>query len=205
LGSQNGDNPLPVELAAFEALADYRQVTLNWTTASELNNLGFNLYRQDTESKTWTLVNDELIAGQGNTSSATDYSYSDAKVAAGATYKYKLESVSANGVSVEEKVTEVVVPIPDQYVLFNNYPNPFNPTTNIRFQLPEAQNIKLYIYDMSGSLIKTLVNNQNYPSGEHIVSWDATDGAGNRVSTGIYLYRFQAGSFVKTGKMVLVK
>ncbi|MEJ2544404.1 MAG: FlgD immunoglobulin-like domain containing protein, partial [Calditrichaceae bacterium] len=115
------------------------------------------------------------------------------------------ESVSVNGLAIEEKVVEVSVPVPDDYALFNNYPNPFNPTTNIKFQLPESQQIRLAIYDVNGSLVKTLSNNRVYPGGEHIVSWDATDNAGNRVATGIYLYQFQAGSFVKTGKMILVK
>jgi hypothetical protein len=205
LGTLTGDNPLPVELAAFEALADFSQIELTWTTASESNNLGFNIYRKASGNDSWNKVNASLIEGQGNASYASDYSFVDSKVVAGETYGYKLESVSVNGLAIEEKVVEVSVPVPDDYALFNNYPNPFNPTTNIKFQLPESQQIRLAIYDVNGSLVKTLSNNRVYPGGEHIVSWDATDNAGNRVATGIYLYQFQAGSFVKTGKMILVK
>ena len=106
--------------------------------------------------------------------------------------------------AVEEKIIEVTVPVPNQYALFSNYPNPFNPTTSIKFQLPETQQVKLFIYDINGSLVKILAN-QVYPGGEHILSWNATDQTGNRVATGVYLYRFQAGSYVKTGKMMLVK
>lgn len=199
------DNPLPVQLAAFEALADFGKVTLNWTTASELDNLGFNIYRADADENNWQQINSQLIAGQGNTAQSTDYSFVDSKVVGGETYHYKLESVSTNGLRVDEKTIEVNIPLPDQYVLFNNYPNPFNPTTNIKFQLPEAQPVKMVIYDMNGSQVKTLLNNQVYHAGEHVVSWDASDQNGNRVASGIYLYRFQAGSYHKTGKMILVK
>ena len=204
-GDVNGDNPLPVELVAFEALASFSQITLNWTTASEFNNLGFNIYRVIDGEDTWYKLNSSIIAGRGTASDKSDYSLIDNKITAGETYRYKLESVSINGLAVEERIIDVTVPVPNQYVLFNNYPNPFNPTTNIKFQLPEAQQIRLFIYDLNGSLVTTLVNNQLYPSGEHIVNWDATDNAGNRVATGIYLYRFQAGNFVKTGKMILVR
>ncbi|MEJ2053792.1 MAG: T9SS type A sorting domain-containing protein, partial [Calditrichaceae bacterium] len=204
LGSSTGDNPLPVELLSFEANANFSNVSLTWGTASEFNNLGFNIYRAKV-NEDWEKINTDLIAGQGTVSSASDYSYVDSKVVAGETYRYKLESVSINGLSVEEKTVDVTVPVPNQYALFNNYPNPFNPTTNIKFQLPEAQQVKLYIYDMNGSLVNTLANNQVYPSGEHILTWNATDKSGNRVATGIYLYRFQAGKFVRTGKMILVK
>lgn len=204
-GSLYGDNSLPVELAAFEALADFSKIELTWTTASENNNLGFNIYRNVAGDDSWNKMNSNLIDGQGTASYASDYSFVDSKITAGETYRYKLESVSVNGLVIEEKIVEVSVPIPDQYVLFDNYPNPFNPTTNIKFQLPEAQRIRLAVYDLNGSLVRTLANDMLYSSGEHIVSWDATDNAGNRVATGIYLYRFQAGKFTKTGKMILVK
>ncbi len=205
LGTLTGDNPLPVELAAFEAMADYTKIELTWTTASESNNLGFNIYKNTAAEDSWNKVNSSLIKGQGTVSYASDYSFVDSKIIAGETYRYKLESVSVNGLVIEEKIVEVTVPIPDQYALLNNYPNPFNPTTNIKFHLPEAQQIRLAVYDLNGSLVRTLTNDKLYPSGEHIVSWDATDNAGNRVATGIYLYRFQAGKFTKTGKMILVK
>jgi hypothetical protein len=205
LGSAVGDNPLPVELAAFEALTDFSMIQLTWTTASENNNLGFNIYKTTAGDDSWNKLNSSLIEGQGTVSYSSNYTFVDSKITTGETYQYKLESLSVNGLTIEEKIIEVTVPVPDQYVLFNNYPNPFNPTTNIKFQLPEAQQVKLSIYDLNGGLVTTLINNQPYPSGEHILSWDATDHGGNRVATGIYLYQFQAGKFVKTGKMILVK
>ena len=205
-GSQTGDNSLPVELVSFEAITDVGNVTLKWETASELNNMGFNVYRAlSGKEEEWVTVNNELIPGQGTYPNETQYSFTDNGVESGRTYLYKLESVSLTGVRVEEKVIEVAVPFPDQYALFNNYPNPFNPKTTIRFQLPETQQVKVVIYDIRGSVVKTLVNNDVYNAGDHRVVWDATDERGNRVASGMYIYSFQAGKFNKIGKMILLK
>ncbi len=206
LGSISTDNSLPVELASFTANADYGKVVLDWTTASELDNLGFNILRRLlAEEDNWEQVNPDMIEGQGNTSQETNYSFVDNKVVAGQTYVYKLQSVSLNGVLADEKTVEVSVPVPTEYALFNNYPNPFNPTTSIRFQLPETNRVQLIIYDSQGRIVKQLINNKSMSRGEHIVNWDATDRTGNRVASGVYFYRFGAGSFVKMGKMILLK
>ncbi len=206
LGTVTGDNSLPVELSSFEAVSAFNQVVLKWNTQSELENLGFNVYRARTaEPENWKLLNETMIPGQGTYTHATDYEYVDRNVAAGEAYLYKLESVSVSGLRVDERTIEVAVPIPDQYALFKNYPNPFNPTTNIRFQLPDAQNVKLAVYDIRGSLVKTVVNNQTFPAGEHTVTWDATDNNGSRVASGMYIYRFEAGKFSKIDKMILLK
>ncbi len=146
-----------------------------------------------------------IIAGQGNSSAESGYEFIDKKVIAGASYSYKLESVSYGGVIKVEQTVEVNIPIPEEFVLFNNYPNPFNPTTNIKFQVPENSNVKLAVYDLNGKLIKQLLNNSYYSIGVHSVVWDATDEFGNKVSSGMYLYRFSSGRFAKLGKMVLMK
>jgi hypothetical protein len=204
-GCSTGDNSLPVELSSFAVSPQFGSVNLEWVTQSEINNQGFNIYRKDIdEGGEWSAINSTLIPGKGSYSNESVYNYVDKNVAGGHTYQYKLESVSISGIRVEEKIVEAVVPVPNEYVVFKNYPNPFNPATKIKFQLPEAQNVKLTIYDMRGSKIKTLVNN-SYPAGEHVVSWDATDNNGNRVASGLYVYRFEAGRFSKINKMILLK
>jgi len=187
-------------------LAEYNKVDISWSTASELNNQGFNIYRAEAETPdNWVMVNDAIIDGQGSVSSETNYNYSDTKVVSGKTYQYKLESVSLNGITVEEKTIDVEIPVPSQYVLLPNYPNPFNPTTNIKFLLPESQQVTLQIYNISGQLVKTITQNEMYQAGEHVVSWNATDDSGSRVASGMYMYVFRAGSFHKIGKMILLK
>ena len=94
--------------------------------------------------------------------------------------------------------------VPDRYALLQNYPNPFNPTTEIAFTLPVASRVNLEIYNVLGQRVTTLAEGV-LEAGEHIAVWDGTDANGHTVSTGIYLYRLQAGDFVDTKKMVLMK
>ncbi|MBD3225218.1 MAG: T9SS type A sorting domain-containing protein, partial [Caldithrix sp.] len=206
LGSQSGDNSLPVELASFEAQPSFNAVLLEWTTASELNNMGFNIYRKKIdEDNDWQKINSDLIAGQGTISSETDYRFTDDKVQSGLSYQYRVESVSFNGKANIEKEIEVTVPMPQEYVLAGNYPNPFNPTTSIRFRLPETQNVTITIYDASGRTVRHLADQQLYSAGEHNITWDARDDLGRSISSGIYLYRLQAGSFTAVSKMIFMK
>lgn len=94
--------------------------------------------------------------------------------------------------------------VPENFELFPAYPNPFNPTTTLRYDLPEATKVIIMIYDLMGRDIKTLVNHQQ-KAGYKSVVWDATNDLGEPVSAGIYLYRISAGDFHQTKKMVLLK
>ena len=94
--------------------------------------------------------------------------------------------------------------IPEIFALHANYPNPFNPTTTISYDLPEQAQITLGIYDLLGKQIKTLIN-QSQDAGNKIVMWDGTDNLGRQVSAGVYLYQIQAGEFSQTRKMLLLK
>ena len=94
--------------------------------------------------------------------------------------------------------------VPDEFSLHQNYHNPFNPTTTILYDLPEAAMVHLVIYDVLGRQVRTLVN-QDLTAGYHKAVWDATDDLGRPLSGGLYIYRIQAGGFAKTMKMVLLK
>ena len=96
------------------------------------------------------------------------------------------------------------IPIPDKFTLHQNHPNPFNPITTLRYDLPEDALVNITIYDMMGRRISTLVNNQQ-SSGYKSVRWNATNDKGSSVSAGLYLYTIQAGEFRQTKKMVLLK
>jgi len=89
--------------------------------------------------------------------------------------------------------------IPDKFALHPAYPNPFNPATTIAFDLPEAQQVKVAIYDLNGREVATITNRE-YSAGSHSVKWNAGD-----YGSGVYVYRLNAGSFVATGKLVFVK
>ena len=94
--------------------------------------------------------------------------------------------------------------LPIEFALHQNFPNPFNPVTTLRYDLPEQANVNIIIYDMLGRQVRTLVN-QTQDAGFKSVIWDATNDFGKQVSAGVYIYQIQAGEFVQTRKMVLLK
>ena len=94
--------------------------------------------------------------------------------------------------------------LPKIFALHQNYPNPFNPVTTLRYDLPENGYVNITIYDMLGRKVKTLIN-QTQDAGYRSVIWDATNDYGKPVSAGIYLYQIQAGEYISTKKMALLK
>ena len=95
-------------------------------------------------------------------------------------------------------------PLPDQYGLNQNMPNPFNPATLIGYQLPEAGLVRLAIYNLLGQEVRVLVN-ETKEAGSFTAAWDGTDALGRRVASGVYLYRINAGAFSATRRMLLLK
>jgi flagellar hook assembly protein FlgD len=97
-----------------------------------------------------------------------------------------------------------VIGIPDNYSLSQNYPNPFNAETIIKYQLPKSGKVKLQIYDIAGRMISTLVNGEQ-KAGYYVISWDCRNSAGQGASSGIYFFRINAGDFMQTKKLLLIR
>jgi hypothetical protein len=97
-----------------------------------------------------------------------------------------------------------IASLPTSYALLQNHPNPFNPTTRIRFELPVSVAVSLAVYDVSGRVVKRLVDT-TMPAGRHEVAWHGRNDAGQAVASGVYFYRIQAGDFIDTKRMVLLK
>jgi hypothetical protein len=95
--------------------------------------------------------------------------------------------------------------VPTAFALHPCYPNPFNPTTKIRFDLPRISRVTLQVYDMSGRLVRVLVQDENFPPGRHEVAWMGRDEMGRLAAAGVYFYRLQADTFLETQRMTLVK
>ena len=93
---------------------------------------------------------------------------------------------------------------PSSFKLYSNYPNPFNPVTTLRYDLPEDGLVNITIYNMLGNVVNNLIN-KNQNSGSKSVQWDATNNQGEQVPSGVYLYKIQAGDLSQTKKMVLLK
>jgi len=108
------------------------------------------------------------------------------------------------GLLKQDELAEQAATLPEAFGLDQNYPNPFNPTTVIRYQLPQNRNVLLKVFDILGQEVKVLVN-EAQQAGSYQIQWDGTNATGARVSSGVYFYRIQAGDFVNTKKMLLLK
>jgi Secretion system C-terminal sorting domain len=189
------DNVLPVELTSFSAVTIGSTVKLIWNTATEINNYGFEVERSVVKGE-WDKIG--FVNGNGNSNSPKDYSFVDDKVSAGK-YSYRLKQIDNDGQFEYSKTINVDFNGVKKFELSQNYPNPFNPTTTVRFNLPEAGNVKLTLFNIIGQELRTLVN-EFKESGVHTINFDASD-----LNSGMYIYKIESGSFTQTRKMTLVK
>ncbi|MBL8008183.1 MAG: T9SS type A sorting domain-containing protein [Ignavibacteria bacterium] len=191
-----GDEALPVELASFTSSINRRDVTLNWTTAAESNNSGFDIERKSADGQ-WSRVGN--VAGHGTTMTPVNYTFTERNLATGK-YNYRLKQIDFNGnFEYFSLNNEVNIGIPEKYDLSQNYPNPFNPSTKISFDIPVDGKVSMKIFDMSGKEVATLVNDFR-TAGYYTVDFNAS-----ALSSGIYFYKISAGNFTATKKMMLVK
>jgi hypothetical protein len=105
---------------------------------------------------------------------------------------------------VLNSIDDELASLPSSFDLSQNYPNPFNPTTTIKYQLPEASDVRLVVYNVVGQVVRTLVNDR-VNAGYHQVVWDGLSESGNRVASGVYIYHFVAGDFTKSMRMIMLK
>lgn len=201
-GSSSGsvDGSLPVELSSFTAATSPDNVTLHWSTESEIGNAGFNVYRSDVENGKYGKLNTILILGAGTDASPHDYSFTDENADFGKKYFYYIEDVSFSGKIHRSQILEVTAGfdlIPTETVLLQNYPNPFNPETWIPFQLAESADVVISIYDASGQLIRKIkLGNLSagvYVSQDMAAYWDGFNETGEKVSSGLYFYNLLTG------------
>jgi len=218
--------PLSVELSALTATTTIDSVTINWSTATETNNLGFNIYRSEKKDGKYIRLNGGLIEGAGTDATPHDYSFTDDNVVPGKTYYYYVEDVDFTGHSNKSDIIQVtvgqqpeqVIPdrfaktkpvIPNMFALLQNYPNPFNPDTWVPYKLAKDTNVVIRIYNTNGKIVRTLrLGNQAagvYVDKERAAYWDGKNERGDKVASGLYFYTLQAGKFTATKRMVIVK
>jgi len=146
--------------------------------------------------------NQLLVIERVNDIRGDRFEYVDRDVAPGQSYRYRIGVVDGDGEFFSPVITVTVGAIKTE--LSQNQPNPFNPTTTIRFVLPVREDVTLAIYDANGHLVRTLVNEvQGY--GAHEVTWDGRDDDGAAMGSGVYFYRLRAGKLTESKKMVLLK
>jgi len=186
----------PVEMKSTEITALDNAVSVNWVTASETNLDAFKIMRDDVVIATVDATNE---------ASEHSYTYVDETATNGTTYTYKLVVVDATGAS-DVVATESVTPsfenaVVTEYKLHQNYPNPFNPTTRIAFDVLNSNPVSLTVYNATGQVVATLLNNTNYSTGRYSVDFNAAN-----ITSGLYFYTVKIGNeFTATKKMLLVK
>jgi len=189
------ENPVPVELTSFTAAYENNKVELNWITSSELNNQGFVVERK-TESSDWSSIG--FVAGYSTTTETHNYQLTDNEITA-KKYFYRLRQIDFDGTFEYSNIIEIDINSISEFTLNQNYPNPFNPSTKISFTIPQTANVKLSIYNAIGEKIAELMNEVK-SAGTYDVDFNASE-----LSSGIYLYRLEAGQFIQTRKMSLMK
>jgi len=207
----------------FEVLSGDEFITLTWSDNASLdpNFSGYEIYRSvSTPDTTFEKI---FACGPNTNHPAVVHSYDDASVIHGFDYYYYVVSVNDGsnngGVPMRSSLfwTRTNQPaylvsglgggkdkFPKQFMLHQNFPNPFNPTTIIRYDLPKQSEVKLIIYDLYGREVKRLVHENQIP-GQFTVSWDALDERGIKVSSGFYVYKLIAGDYIESRKMLLMK
>jgi|WetSurMetagenome_2_1015567.scaffolds.fasta_scaffold52579_2 hypothetical protein len=215
------DGPLPIQLTRFNAFSlSEKSVRLEWATASEIDNYGFEVQRRTDGNTEYSAVPGGFVPGHGTTASKHEYSFIDSS-APNSTLSYRLRQIDLDGTShftqaVNASPLSGVTDFgrPAQTRLLQNYPNPFNPSTKIGFRVwgekngsggwgLGSSNVKLAVYDLLGRKVAVLVDEQKQP-GEYTATWDATG-----MASGIYFYRLTVGedenAFVQTRQMLLMQ
>ena len=198
--------PLPVELSSFTAAIKNGGIQLNWTTKTEINNYGFDIERSSSSrlpdrqalGTTWNKIG--FVEGSGNSNSPKEYSFIDDEIKYGK-YFYRLKQTDNDGSIEYSKIVEVDAGnLADEFTLGQNFPNPFNPSTKIKFALRNDRVVLLNVYDVLGIRVATLFDGKAEANKIYEVEFDATE-----LSSGIYIYRLESDSFFESRKMLLVK
>jgi len=209
--------PLPVELTSFNAEIESDFVLLTWTTATEVNNYGFEVQRntlvnpfsiEGGKKNDWETIG--FVEGHGNSYSPKDYSYIDSSKLSGE-INYRLKQIDTDGtfkysdvVTINLSIVSVASSSEIKNDLFQNHPNPFNPSTIISYQLAKSVIVSLKVYDILGNEVASLIDGEKQSAGNHLVEFNKFSNS-NSLSSGIYFYQIIAGQYVNTKKMLLLK
>ncbi len=200
MGADEGSVVIPVELTSFAAVSTTEGVRLNWSTATETNNKGFEIQRSSDNTTFESLT---FVDGNGTTAEQHNYSFVDNSIVNGKAY-YRLKQVDFDGSYNYSNTIAVDLTMPVVFNLSQNYPNPFNPSTVINFSVPTASKVMVKIFDILGREVLTLTN-QDYAAGRYNLEFNASD-----LASGTYIYTINANGidgskYQSVKKMMLIK
>ncbi len=208
-GAAWSDQSLPVEISSFTAQIENGSIVVKWTTESEVDNLGFILERSEEDKASWQIIashtTHDALKGQGNTSSRTEYSFTDRNAEPGKVYWYRLSDVKTNGeITLYAPLSIQMGELPESTVMENAYPNPFNPQTYIACHLADAADVNISVFDILGRKVKTLFTGQQQAGSYHIY-WNGTDENGLTAPGGNYIIRMQTQQATQIQKVTFMK
>jgi hypothetical protein len=189
------DNVLPVELISFTLQKRGQTNDLMWVTATEVNNYGFEIEKSSDKTE-W--LNIGFVKGHGNSNSPKEYVFSDYDTPLYNKVYYRLKQIDTDGKYQYSKIIESEN-LPAIFSLSQNFPNPFNPTTTIKFSLPQAEFVTIKVFDILGNEVEILAN-KVFEAGEHSLTWNAKN-----LSSGIYFYNLSSDKYNETKKMILLR
>ena len=189
---------IPVELTRFDYVLEGRDAVLSWATASETNNSGFEVQHKMQGDASWETLS--FVPGHGTTEQAHTYSYRAAGLRTGI-HVFRLRQVDFDGQSEFSREVEVAVDVPGAFVLEAAYPNPFNPTTTLRFKVAQRQQVRIELVDALGRVVRDLYNGMPEANRYETVRVD-----GSNLASGTYTVRLVGeNALVGTTRIVLVK
>jgi len=201
------EDPVPIELVSFTAEVFKNDVVLKWQTATEINNAGFEVERcrsiSNFEFRNSNFEQIGFVDGEGTTAEIQNYYWKDCNLMPGK-YFYRLKQIDYDGTFEYSEMAEAEVIPPVEFSLEQNYPNPFNPITSIQYAVSSRQFVSLKVYDILGNEVATLVNEEK-SAGTYKVEFIVGQDSSPDIASGIYFYRLQAGNYVETKKMILLK
>lgn len=186
---------LPVELVRFEGNMVGNYAFLQWQTATEINNYGFEVERS-TDQAAWQIIG--FVSGAGNTNTPRAYCFKDNSLPAGTNF-YRLKQIDNNGSQTYSHCISVTSQKAHYFLLEQNFPNPFNPSTTILFHLSYQDFIEINIYSITGGKVATLIK-EALPAGRHSIKFDAGGLPG-----GCYILQLKSTFYTQQKKMLLIK
>jgi len=197
----SGDMALPIQLSTFHFDIKNYALILKWTTETETNCFGYDIYKSIDEIGPYSKVNTKIIPGAGTSTKKNNYEFTDFDINKSQTYYYKIGQVDINGKQsyygpLAASISEI---IPTEYSLEQNYPNPFNPVTTINYNLPEEARVTIIVYNLNGELVQELFNGTR-DAGSYTIVWNA-----EHLSSGPYFIKMLSNDYSEIIKCLLIK
>lgn len=196
-----GELTVPVNLTFFEARVEDGAVHLTWETSRETGNFGYEVQRRPAGG---AFEGVGFVPAAEDAGSGVRYTYRDGDLGPGR-YAYRLKQIDLSGSAMFSAAVTVEIAAPTSFELHQNHPNPFNPTTEITFVVPEAERVRVAVYNLLGQHVRTLFDERAVSPGTRRVTWDGRDGQGRPVPSGLYFYRLESDAVVLSRRMILLK